>query len=569
MKNFDKKLEKWLPFFLALVFILLTASNLGSMSNPDELVHRVDKALAGRWEFDTENFDYPSLPKYVMFGVGKLVYGLGYGYDEFFIAARFLSVLLGAATIYLVYHLARRAGGGTWASVLASLFMLGNHILAINARFAHNDLYMLFFATLSVYFVLRYVSSLSPGERAEGGGRGWLYASFFTVGLTASSKYNGGIFVLVPLVVWAGFHYRTFWAEKLRTLETLFISAVLTFLGFALGTPKALLWMVYYFKRALPAISRHATFGNTAGLPRGFVGQWAVLWEMFGGVLFILTLGVLMYFGYKALQAYFASLRGNFTAEAISTPERETASQKDARSDTEKVDFRYAGILILAIIVYDLPIMFSYNYQARFFLPLLPFFAVLFGMGVEAFTAWVGQTKFAQVQVWVPRVALLILLVSGLRVISVRLLLANDARIPARAFIDSLPEGRSLEHTFYAPDFERERFEREHDYPIYFVKHEGDIAPAEVDKGYPINGGEAGLLERGTDYFVTDSFTLSRCANEGLAATNPVECDFFAALFTGETSYELIGDFAYALPKFLPQIEIDFVNPEIRVFQKK
>jgi hypothetical protein len=63
--------------------------------------------------------------------------------------------------------------------------------------------------------------------------------------------------------------------------------------------------------------------------------------------------------------------------------------------------------LVLAILVYDLPIMLSYNYQARFFLPLLPFFAVLFGMGVEAFTAWVGQTEFARYQVWVRGVAVL------------------------------------------------------------------------------------------------------------------------------------------------------------------
>jgi 4-amino-4-deoxy-L-arabinose transferase-like glycosyltransferase len=169
--------------------------------------------------------------------------------------------------------------------------------LAINARFAHNDLYMLFFATLSIYFLFGYV------EKQE---RGWLYASFFTVGLTASSKYNGGIFLLVPLVVWAGFRYRTFWAQKLRTLETLFISAVLTFGGFALGTPKALLWMVYYFKRALPAISRHATF-NTANLPRGVIGQWAMMWEMFGGVLFTLALIATAYFAYKALAGFVIS----------------------------------------------------------------------------------------------------------------------------------------------------------------------------------------------------------------------------------------------------------------------
>ena len=572
-----KKFEKWFPLLLALAFILLTASNLGGMQNPDELVHRVAKALEGRWEFDTENFDYPSLPKYVMFAVGKVVYSLGYGETDFYVVARFLSVLLGAATIHLVYHLVRRAGGGIWASVLASTFMLGNHVLAINARFAHNDLYMLFFMTLSAYFVLRYVGKQE---------RGWLYASFFTVGLTASSKYNGGIFLLVPLVVWAGFRYRTFWAEKLRTLETLFISAALTFGGFALGTPKALLWMVFYFKRMLPALSRHATFGETANLPRGIVGQWAVMWGMFGGVLLVLSLGAIFYFAYKLvrfklLQSSGMSLRGSFSAEAISAPVGETASQKDARSDVKRVapgggdaaggvsGYKYAGILVLAILVYDLPIMFSYNYQARFFLPLLPFFAVLFGMGVEALTAWVGQTKLARIQVWVPFVALAILLVSGLRVISVRLLLANDPRIPAKEFIDSLPEGASLEHTIYTPDFDRERFEREHDYPVYFIKHEGDTLPDEIDPGYKTNRGEAGLLERGTEYLVVDSFTYGRCANESVYVTNPVECAFFADLLTGETSYEMIGEFAYELPKFLPQIEIAFVNPEIQIFQKR
>ena len=66
-----------------------------------------------------------------------------------------------------------------------------------------------------------------------------------------------------------------------------------------------------------------------------------------------------------------------------------------------------------------------------------------------------------------------------------------------------------------------------------------------------------------------DSFTTGRCKNAGLYATNPVECDFFATLLAGETSYELIGDFAYVLPSFLPQIEIAFVNPEIQIFQKK
>ena len=77
------------------------------------------------------------------------------------------------------------------------------------------------------------------------------------------------------------------------------------------------------------------------------------------------------------------------------------------------------------------------------------------------------------------------------------------------------------------------------------------------------------MLEREPECLVIDSFTYGRCENENVFATNPVECGFFADLLAGETSYELIGDFAYELPKFLPQVDIAFVNPEIQIFQKR
>jgi len=36
----------------------------------------------------------------------------------------------------------------------------------------------------------------------------------------------------------------------------------------------------------------------------------------------------------------------------------------------------------------------------------------------------------------------------------------------------------------YPPMFDGNRFEREHDYPVFFTKHEGDIVP-EVDPKKP------------------------------------------------------------------------------------
>ena len=96
----------------------------------------------------------------------------------------------------------------------------------------------------------------------------------------------------------------------------------------------------------------------------------------------------------------------------------------------------------------------------------------------------------------------------------------------------------------------------------------GDPPPGKGYKKY--NEGEAGLLSRGTDYLVVDNFTYDRFfTTPYYCETNPVECDFFQRLLAGESSYRLIAEFKYELPKFLPQMKISFVNPEIRVYERK
>ena len=72
--------EKSIPLFLFALFLAVTIPGitwgLPALWNPDELAWRVDSALRGEIIFDvTEpDFNYPSLPKYVMFAVGKIVY---------------------------------------------------------------------------------------------------------------------------------------------------------------------------------------------------------------------------------------------------------------------------------------------------------------------------------------------------------------------------------------------------------------------------------------------------------------------------------------------------------------
>lgn len=533
MKDFIQKHEKWLPFLLALFFIAITASGLAMMNNPDELVHRVAKALEGRWQFDETNFDYPSLPKYIMFGIGKIVYARGYNEETFKAVARFFSVLLGGGVIFLVYRISRKLGAGIWGSVFATLILMGNKDFSLNARFAHNDFYLLFFLCLTLYFSLLYF---------ESGQKGWLYAAFFSVGLAASSKYNGGILLLLPLSLFFIKKGRQILSEKLIALESLFIGAVLSFLGFALGTPKALLWMAYYFKRMLPALTRHAEYGKTAGGAVGLLGQWGVMRGSFGTLIYFLILAALIYFSLRFLFLW--------RARQIQSP---------------------VWILILAILFFDLPIMTSYNYQARFFLPILTFGAVLVGLLYDDVAAWLRESRFAAYQFGLPLLVGVALLIVGLQVVSLRLLLTNDPRTVASEFLATLPAGTKLEYTMYPPEIPRDHFKEEYNYPIFFPKFEGQETP-EVAPGKPydaVNEGEAGLLKREVDYFVADSFTYSRCANESIYKTNPVECDFFADLLTGKSAYQLIGEFKYRLPSYLPQIHLSFVNPDIYVFERK
>jgi hypothetical protein len=192
--------------------------------------------------------------------------------------------------------------------------------------------------------------------------------------------------------------------------------------------------------------------------------------------------------------------------------------------------------------------MVSYNYQFRYFLTILPLLAVFSGFFVEWLYGRAAQGSTPVYSRLVLAGGVLIILFSFARLISVALLFRNDSRIPAGQFIQTLPAGTSLEHTYYPPDIPEGRFEREYNYPVYFVRNIDDQVP--VDKKYKFNVGEAGLDDRKTTYFVTDSF-------------------FFRQLATGQSDhYKLIKEFSYRLPSFLPQIHLGYVNPTIRIYER-
>jgi 4-amino-4-deoxy-L-arabinose transferase-like glycosyltransferase len=533
--RFLERYEFIIPLLLFVVFLAFTLPGISwgapNIWHPDEVVYIAIRALYEGIEFDAANFNHPHLPIYAMYWLGKILIALGQTSKEVLIGARLLSAVMTGLTILLAYLIPRRMGFNIYVSALSGLLLLAVSELPHNARFAHNDTFVTFFCTLTIFFLVQYVAKNH---------RGWLYAAFFAAGMAVSSKYIAITLVLVPVIVYLWTRREAVLRLSLDTFETLFISGALTYLGYALGTPKALTWMVYYFKRLIPALIYNSNYGVQPDSVRGILGQYPVFLDAVGFPLFLLFLAAFLWGIYKILQAY----------------QTKTLNEE-----------KYRALLLLTIFVLDLPIMVSYNYPTRFFLPLIPFFAILSTLFISDLYALTKQHANSIYPKLIGAGLTLTLLFSLARSVSVMLLFLNDSRIPATQFVASLPSSASLEHTEYPPTIPDNHFEREHNYPIHFRNTPDE--PLLTSKNYVYNIGEAGLDDRQTTYLVIDSFTSDKFNSAYTCELMQVECDFFKQLAAGESShYELIADFSYRLPPFLPQLEVSFVNPEIRIYER-
>jgi len=536
LTKFLLRYEKFAPLALFLLFVIVTVPGISwgtpSLWNPDELVWRVNMALGGEMRFDeTEpDFNYPSLPKHIMYGVGWLVERAGGSRADVIVSARLISVLLGGLTVILIYFIAKLASKNIYVRLLAPSLALTNTALVHNARFAHNDLYLLFFITLSLYAVLKYRLS---------GFRPWLYLAFFSAGCAASSKYTGASFVVILLVVFLIANWKNLYTDWLKTLETLFIAIALTVAGYVLGTPKALLWMSFYFKRAVPAALRFASYGRGPDSLIGLYGQWGIFQEAVGVTAYILFIAAFVWNAVKLV--------------------RYLLGKNEADQDRMNITL----ILLVAVLLFDIPFLMSYNYVPRFFLPLMPMFAVLASLFVEDLVA-LARRGYAIVVPYINGMVILVITASFLQVVSVALLFVNDARMPAGEFLKTLEPNTVLEYTLYPPTIPQNHFAKARNYPIYMIKYPGETVP--TDKAYQYNQGEAGLYAREVNYLVVDSFTYDRFDNPSVCQTNLVECDFFRKLLADKTDLRLLASFEYSLPTYLPQIFLAAVNPEIKVY---
>ena len=185
------------------------------LTRPDEerLVGRAQTIVAtGNWH--PGSFFYPSLPfylntfaLYLYYGIGKLTGSYDRLFDFLFDIAvtrpglhywicRWVSILVGVATVAATYSLGRLASGSRIVGIVAAIFLSVCHLHVRDSHFATVDIVMTLFVTISLLFALRAVETPTH----------WSYAlAGLATGLATSSKYNAAIvFVAIAAAALVG-----------------------------------------------------------------------------------------------------------------------------------------------------------------------------------------------------------------------------------------------------------------------------------------------------------------------------------------------------------------------------
>ena len=239
-------------------------------------------------DFDTEYFNKPSFFIYLHTGIYAVAYGvgsivgmtpdiasveapkrltLGTGYaptPSVILLGESFAALLGVATALVLFFCARRLWGGRWTALLAvSLFAVSRGNIVFNE--IHPDAHVIFFLVLSLFFAIGIVEN--------GRTRDYLLTGI-TIGLAASCKYNGFLFVPSVLIVhWISNRRSTIRDWLLDRRLWLGLSSI--FVTFSLLNPYLILHS-YRFVQMVYWESRNYVIGQNETLTVGSSNLWYV-----------------------------------------------------------------------------------------------------------------------------------------------------------------------------------------------------------------------------------------------------------------------------------------------------
>lgn len=207
-------------------------------------------------------------------------------FAKLYMAGRVVALLLGIATVYLVYVLGKRAYG-RGIGLLAALFMAIMPLHVMHSKFLAVDVPATFFAAAALVFALR----ITDGHRV----RDYLLAGLFA-GLAAGTKYNAGLVVLSPMVA----HFASDKAQPIRRVLSAKLAAVVPMaaVGFLIGTPGAVLNFDAFSKDFVYEVA-HTSTGHGlvfAGTACGYIHHLTnSLWPGMGLPLLVLAVAGVVY----------------------------------------------------------------------------------------------------------------------------------------------------------------------------------------------------------------------------------------------------------------------------------
>src|SRR5688572_30006637 len=194
-------------------------------------------------------------------------------YARLFVVGRFVSVLLGSCSIFLVYGIVKKMFGsraGLWAGLVLALLPL--HV--VNSHFLTSDITMVFFLLLSFLGLLVTFEKQQIQNYAGAG---------IALGLAVAAKYNA-IFFLPVIFASQFLQSKCPWRRK----SWLYVGAVF---GFLLGEP----YVMSHGREFWEALKK--MYLTTAGLPEGGVPSLLQLAVLQLKNMAFFGLGVPFFFG--------------------------------------------------------------------------------------------------------------------------------------------------------------------------------------------------------------------------------------------------------------------------------
>jgi 4-amino-4-deoxy-L-arabinose transferase-like glycosyltransferase len=236
--------------------------------HPDEMNHvvehaervlaRVSAVARGQTSFTFQTLDpgflnYPSFLMYLIVGISGALRALGLigdGVWQLYLVGRAVSAIFGAATVAMVFLIARELGASRAAVALAALWMALMPLHVWESHIAVTDVMMTFWISVTLLASLRVLRT--------GSERAFLLAGI-SLGLAAGSKYTA-LLAVVPIVMAAWLSGRGIGSS----IRGLMLAAAAAFLFCLLVTPYSFL----RFPDTLSAIQYE--YQHTHGFQPGF-----------------------------------------------------------------------------------------------------------------------------------------------------------------------------------------------------------------------------------------------------------------------------------------------------------